>query len=138
MTILIKKYKNRRLYDMEKSQYVTVDDLRQYVVEAKAFRVEDSTTGQDITNTILLQILVEMQTLSSHFLSSELLRQLIRLAHHPMHQSVDHLLQETLSYMEAQLKGNPWLDYQKASSELAKESQQFFAKWQEFFNYNKP
>lgn len=123
---------------MEKSQYVTVDDLRQYVVENRLFRVEDSVSGQDITNTILLQILVEMQTLSSQFLSSELLRQLISLAHHPMHQSVDHLLQDTLSYMGAQLQGNPWLDYQKAGSEFAKESQQFFAKWQEFFKSHKP
>lgn len=61
MTLLIKKYKNRRLYDTEKSQYVTVDDLHQYVVDGLAFKVEDSESKEDITSTILMQILVEME-----------------------------------------------------------------------------
>ena len=57
MTRLIKKYKNRRLYDMDNSQYITLEDLKQYVLKGYDFRVEDSTTGNDITNANLLQIL---------------------------------------------------------------------------------
>ncbi|KTD19650.1 polyhydroxyalkanoate synthesis regulator DNA-binding domain-containing protein [Legionella londiniensis] len=134
MTRLIKKYKNRRLYDMDNSQYITLEDLKQYVLKGYDFRVEDSTTGNDITNAILLQILVETQAAPTQFLSSTLLRQLINLAHHPMQQTVDRLLQDTIGFIEKQMRINPyWHDYQKASDEWAKQSSQFLAKWQELF-----
>ena len=88
MTRLIKKYKNRRLYDTETSQYITVDDLQRYVIDGMSFRVEDSTTKEDITTSTLLQIFVEMEAGPTKFLSPEMLRQLICLAHHPMNQSL--------------------------------------------------
>lgn len=57
------------MYDTVKSQYITV---------------EDSTTGQDITNPTLLQIIVDMETGPTQFLSAEVLRQLLILANHPL------------------------------------------------------
>ena len=45
MTRLIKKYKNRRLYDTETSQYITLEELQRYVVDGVQFSVEDSMTG---------------------------------------------------------------------------------------------
>lgn len=88
MILLIKKYKNRRLYNTEKSQYITLEDLQGYVLQGKTFRVEDTLTNKDITNMTLLQILVEMENSSTQLLSGEILRQLICLASHPMHQSL--------------------------------------------------
>ena len=80
MTRLIKKYKNRRLYDTEISQYITVEDLQKYVLDGLAFRVEDSVSKEDITSATLLQIFVEMEEGPTKFLSPEMLRQLICLA----------------------------------------------------------
>ena len=76
MSRRIKKYKNRRLYDTELSQYITVEDLQRYVIDGVAFRVEDSSSGKDLTNATLLQIFVELEASSSDFFSSEILRQL--------------------------------------------------------------
>jgi polyhydroxyalkanoate synthesis repressor PhaR len=90
----IKKYKNRRLYDTTTSQYVTVDQLQRYVVDGVLFEIEDSATGNDLTNSILLQIIVEMQAGPSPFLSSQILRHIIQSAHHPKHDSLKNMLEQ--------------------------------------------
>lgn len=134
MARLIKKYKNRRLYDTEKSQYITVEELQHYVIEGLAFRVEDSTSGKDITNATLLQIFVEMESGTSQFLSAEMLRQLIILAHHPMSQSFKSTLGQMFSGMEKSMKENPYLsDYKKTSDAWNQQMQQFMKQWQNFF-----
>lgn len=104
MTRLIKKYKNRRLYDMEKSQYVTVEELQHYVMEGVRFHVEDSSDGKDITSAVLLQIFVEMEAGTTQFLSAEMLIQLILLASHPLNKSFQTVLQQLFKTMPAK----PW------------------------------
>lgn len=134
MTRLIKKYKNRRLYDTEISQYITIEDLQHYVVDGVSFQVEDSSTGHDITNAVLLQILVEMEAGSTRFLSSDVLRQLIRLAHHPMNQSLKMMLEDMMAFMNKQLKSNPYLgEYQKTRDVWEQQMQSFFTQWKKFF-----
>ncbi|GGI88772.1 polyhydroxyalkanoate synthesis regulator DNA-binding domain-containing protein [Legionella impletisoli] len=134
MTRLIKKYKNRRLYDTEKSQYITIEDLQRYVVEGLDFKVIDSASEKDITNATLLQILVETETGTTQFLSSDILRQLILLAHHPMNESLKMMLQEMMQFMHAQVESNPYFSqYQKASETYQKQMQQFFSQWQDMF-----
>ncbi|MDI9819203.1 MULTISPECIES: polyhydroxyalkanoate synthesis regulator DNA-binding domain-containing protein [unclassified Legionella] len=134
MARLIKKYKNRRLYDTEKSQYITVDELQHYVVEGLAFRVEDSVTGKDITNATLLQIFVEMESGATKFLSADVLRQLIVFANHPMSQSFKEVLEQMFANMKNLLQANPYLnDYQKATAFWNQQMQQFFTQWQGFF-----
>ncbi|OCH97828.1 polyhydroxyalkanoate biosynthesis repressor PhaR [Legionella jamestowniensis] len=134
MARLIKKYKNRRLYDTEKSQYITVEELQRYVVEGLPFKVEDSTTGKDITNATLLQIFVEMESGATQFLSPELLKQLITFANHPMHLSFRAMLEQTFANMEKLLQSNPYLnDYKKATMLWDQQMQQFFKQWQGFF-----
>lgn len=135
MARLIKKYKNRRLYDTEKSQYITVEELQHYVVEGLPFRVEDSSTGKDITNATLLQIFVEMEGGATQFLSPEILRQLITLANHPMNQSFKGMIEQMFATMEKSLQTNPYLhDYKKATDAWTQQMQQFFKQWQGFFN----
>ncbi|KTD12496.1 polyhydroxyalkanoate synthesis regulator DNA-binding domain-containing protein [Legionella hackeliae] len=134
MARLIKKYKNRRLYDTEKSQYITVEELQRYVVQKLSFKVEDSTTGKDITNATLLQIFVEMESGASQFLSPEILRQLITFANHPMSQSFKSMLEQMFINMEKMLQTNPYLsDYKKASMLWEQQMQQLFKQWQGFF-----
>lgn len=134
MTRLIKKYKNRRLYDTEKSQYITVEELQAYVVKGIVFRVEDSVDGRDLTTTTLLQIFVEMENGATQFLSPEMLRQLITLAHHPMNKAFKELLAKTFTGIEKSLEANPYLsDYQKATDSLTAQMQQLMDQWQHLF-----
>ena len=59
---LIKKYPNRRLYDTSTSRYITLDEVRQMVVEGIEFKVVDKKTNEDITRNILLQIIMEQES----------------------------------------------------------------------------
>lgn len=134
MVRLIKKYKNRRLYDTEKSQYITVEELQAYVIDGLPFRVEDSATGNDITTSTLLQIFVEMESGPTQFLTQEMLRQLIIWAHHPMSQSFKSMLEQMFSGMEKTLGKNVYLnDYQKATDSWNQQMQQLMKQWQGFF-----
>ena len=57
----LKKYPNRRLYDTSQSYYVTVDNVRELVLEHERFQVVDSKSGEDLTRSILLQIFIEQE-----------------------------------------------------------------------------
>jgi len=74
---IIKKYANRRLYDTAESRYVALDDVRQLVMNGMPFRVVDERSGDDITRSILLQIIVEQEEKGQPILSSRLLEQII-------------------------------------------------------------
>ncbi len=56
---IIKKYPNRRLYDTEISSYITLEEVRQLVIDGDEFEVRDAKTGDDLTRTVLLQIISE-------------------------------------------------------------------------------
>jgi polyhydroxyalkanoate synthesis repressor PhaR len=77
---LIRKYANRRLYDTVRSQYVNLVDVRHLIAEGSTIRVVDQSSGRDITNSILLQIIGGMEKDSSALLTSEFLTDLIRVA----------------------------------------------------------
>lgn len=74
---LIKKYSNRRLYDTVTSAYITVDDARYLIQNGADIQVIDAKTGEDITRSILLQIVVEAETGDTPIFSSEVLVKLI-------------------------------------------------------------
>ena len=130
MTRLIKKYKNRRLYDTEVSQYITVEQLQHYVVDGLAFKIEDSETGNDITNSILLQIIVEMEAGPTQFLSPLILRQIICLANHPMHSTFKDMMEQMFHSMDKPLQNNP---YQQATDTWNKQMQEMMKQWQGIF-----
>jgi polyhydroxyalkanoate synthesis repressor PhaR len=73
---IIKKYANRRLYDTAESRYIALDDIRQLVMDGAHFRVVDA-SGDDITRSILLQIIVEQEEKGQPMLSTRLLEQII-------------------------------------------------------------
>ena len=75
---VIKKYPNRRLYDTEVSRYITLADLRKLIIEGGEFQVQDANTGEDITRTILLQIITEQEAEGKPLFTSEILMQMIR------------------------------------------------------------
>lgn len=75
----LKKYPNRRLYDLDESHYVTVDDVRQMIVSGESIRVVDSKDGSDITRSILLQILADQEAEGHEpILTNRAIEQIIR------------------------------------------------------------
>lgn len=73
----IKKYANRRLYNTSTSSYVTLEHLSQMVKQGEDFVVTDAKTGEDITRTVLTQIIVEEEAKGQNLLPIEFLRQII-------------------------------------------------------------
>jgi polyhydroxyalkanoate synthesis repressor PhaR len=75
---VIKKYPNRRLYDTEISSYITIEDVRQLIVDGEEFEVRDARSGEDLTRQVLLQIIAEHEQDGEPVLSTQLLSQIIR------------------------------------------------------------
>ncbi len=75
---IIKKYPNRRLYDTHQSCYITLSDVRELVMSETPFQVMDRQTGEDITRSILLQIIMEQESGGKPLFSSDILSQFIR------------------------------------------------------------
>jgi len=76
--VVIKKYANRRLYNTQTSSYVTLDHLAAMVKEGTEFEVRDARTGEDITRSVLTQIIFEEEAKGQSLLPIKFLRQLIR------------------------------------------------------------
>lgn len=76
--IIIKKYANRRLYNTATSSYVTLDHLCEMVKEGREFVVRDAKTGDDITRSVLAQIIFEEEGKGQNLLPINFLRQVIR------------------------------------------------------------
>jgi polyhydroxyalkanoate synthesis repressor PhaR len=81
---LIKKYPNRRLYDTRTSAYITLSDVKDLVLQYETFKVIDAKTGEDLTRSILLQIILEEETGGVPLFSSDLLAQMVRFYGHAM------------------------------------------------------
>src|SRR6266566_1918286 len=75
---IIKKYPNRRLYDTANSGYITLADVKHMVLEFIDFQVIDAKSGDDLTRGILLQIILEEESVGMPMFSSEMLSQMIR------------------------------------------------------------
>ena len=83
-TRVIKKYPNRRLYDTEISSYITIEDVRQLIIDGEAFEVRDAKSGEDLTRCVLLQIIAEHEQDGEPMLSTQLLSQVIRFYGDPL------------------------------------------------------
>jgi polyhydroxyalkanoate synthesis repressor PhaR len=75
---VLKKYPNRRLYDSATSSYITLADVKKMVLAGTEFVVRDAKTGEDITRSILLQIILEEETGGAPMFTSQVLAQIIR------------------------------------------------------------
>ncbi len=75
---IIKKYPNRRLYDTEISSYITIEDVRQLICDGEEFEVRDAKSGEDLTRSVLLQIIAEHEERGQPMFSTQLLTQIIR------------------------------------------------------------
>lgn len=100
---VIKKYPNRRLYDTEISRYITLEEVRQLVLQGQAFRVLDKNTDEDITRSILLLVIAEQEEGGNPIFKTDLLRHIIRFYGDPMQTSISRYLEISMQlFMEQQ------------------------------------
>ena len=101
---IIKKYPNRRLYDTEISSYITIEDVRQLIVDGESFEVRDAKTGADLTRTVLLQIITEQEQHEGEpILSTQLLSHIIRFYGDSMQGFMGNYLDRSITlFMEQQ------------------------------------
>lgn len=93
---LIRKYANRRLYDTASSRHVTTEDIRKMVAAGERVKVVDDKSGEDVTRSILLQIIASQEQFGKPVLSTELLEAAIRFYGSPMQEMVTRYLEQTI------------------------------------------
>ena len=102
---VIKKYPNRRLYDTETSTYITLADIRQLVMKTASFVVRDAKSNEDLTRSILLQIILEEETGGAPMFTEAVLANIIRFYGNAMQSFMGSYLEKNVqSFMDLQLK----------------------------------
>lgn len=148
---IIKKYPNRRLYDMANSAYITLADVKQLVLQREQVQVIDAKTGEDLTRSIFLQIILEEEVAGTPIFSEDMLANLIRFYGHTMQGFMGAYIErniQTMAEMQSQWAeqtkhlqpefwaqmsglGAPIMPGASAMDGYAEQSGQAFAKMQE-------
>lgn len=133
---LIKKYPNRRLYDTKTSAYITLTDVKDLVLAFENFKVVDAKSGEDLTRSILLQIILEEEAGGMPLFTTELLAQMIRFYGHAMQGMLG-------KYLENNIKA--FVDVQARMQEQSRtlygaenNSQMQNDLWAQFLNFQGP
>ncbi len=137
---VIKKYPNRRLYDTVESRYITLADIRRLVTDKVDFVVVDKKTQEDITRSILLQVIAEQEHAGDPMMSQDFLAQVIRAYGGTMQNVVGDYLEQSLKLFTAQqtqirdrMRSMVGMDPMSAMSNLAQENFQRWRQMQEAF-----
>jgi len=102
---VIKKYPNRRLYDTETSTYITLTEVRQLVMDSADFVVRDAKTNEDLTRSILLQIILEEETGGAPMFTEAVLANIIRFYGNAMQSFMGAYLEKNVqTFMDLQVK----------------------------------
>lgn len=124
---VIKKYPNRRLYDTDTSTYITLAEVKQLVLDAEPFVVRDAKTNEDLTRSILLQIILEEEAGGAPMFSEAALANIIRFYGHAMQGFMG-------SYLEKNVQA--FTDFQQ---QLAEQSKVLTPEmWSQFMNIQNP
>lgn len=102
-TRIIKKYPNRRLYDTRTSSYITLAEVKAMVMACEQFIILDAKTGEDLTRSILLQIILEEESAGMPMFSTQALAQIIRLYGNTMQGLMGNYLEKNIqSFIDLQ------------------------------------
>jgi polyhydroxyalkanoate synthesis repressor PhaR len=100
---IIKKYPNRRLYDTATSSYITLADVKKLVLDNVDFKVVDAKSGEDLTRSILLQIIIDEEACGAPMFSSDMLSQIIRFYGNAMQGMMGAFLEKNIqTFMQIQ------------------------------------
>ncbi|OOZ36563.1 polyhydroxyalkanoate synthesis repressor PhaR [Solemya velesiana gill symbiont] len=130
---IIKKYPNRRLYDTELSRYITLADIRELVMKGVNFQVIDTNSKEDLTRSILLQIMLEEESGGHPLFSANMLSQIIRFYDDTFQGMFARYLEESLTMFakqQEQLGSTMGTDPMKAMTDLAQRNMQMWADMQ--------
>ncbi len=152
---VIKKYPNRRLYDTQTSAYITLSEVKNLVMQSEPIVVKDAKTGEDLTRSILLQIILEEEAGGAPMFTEAMLANIIRFYGHAMQGFMGSYLERNVqfftemqsrfadqmkgatpdawrNFMGMQMPGMPGMpDMAAASGNYQAQSQQFFQQMQE-------
>ena len=128
-TVIIKKYANRRLYNTESSSYITLEHLAQMTRDGRDFKVIDAKSEDDITHSVLTQIIMEEENRGQTMLPVSFLRQLISLYGDSMQAVVPQYLEASMdafrrnqtqfrSAMEGAFAGSPFAEIAKRNMDM--------------------
>ncbi|MBS0316358.1 MAG: polyhydroxyalkanoate synthesis repressor PhaR [Proteobacteria bacterium] len=102
---VIKKYPNRRLYDTDTSSYITLAEVRRLVLDSEPFVVRDAKTDEDLTRSILLQIILEEEAAGAPIFSEAVLANIIRFYGHAMQGFMGTYLEKNVqAFMDLQTR----------------------------------
>ncbi len=131
---LIKKYPNRRLYDTRTSTYITLADVKKLVLQGEEFQVVDAKTSEDLTRSILLQIILEEEAAGAPMFSSDVLTQFIRSYGNAMQGMLGPYLERNMQlFVEIQKRMTE--QSQKLYGEPAKFNEEL---WKQFMSFQGP
>jgi polyhydroxyalkanoate synthesis repressor PhaR len=100
---IIRKYANRRLYDTEASRHINKEDVRKLIAAGEDVQIVDEGSGDDITRSVLLQLVAEQELGGQPVLSDQMLTQIIRFYDHPMQGMLGSYLQQSFeSFLQQQ------------------------------------
>lgn len=127
---VIKKYPNRRLYDTDTSSYVTLAEVKQLVMDSEVFQIRDAKTGEDLTRSILLQIILEEEAHGTPMFTAPVLANIIRFYGHAMQGFMGGYLEKNMqALMDMQapmvkgVMGNNM--FQQMQEQMQKQTEQF-------------
>ena len=128
---VIKKYPNRRLYDTDTSSYITLSEIRQLVMDSESFVVRDAKSGDDLTRSILLQIILEEEAHGSPMFTAPVLANIIRFYGHAMQgfmggyleKNIQALMDMQAPMVKGVMGGNMFTHMQE---QMQKQTEKFF------------
>ncbi len=139
--VVIKKYANRRLYDTSQSMYVTLDDLCKLVKQGINFTVVDAKTGEDLTRTVLTQIIFEQESKGYNMLPIGFLRHIITFYDDSLSTVLPGYLEKAMTdfsdnqeKMRDAMGGLTELSPFKGLEEIGKQNMQMFEQTMNMFN----
>ncbi|MBS0395364.1 MAG: polyhydroxyalkanoate synthesis repressor PhaR [Proteobacteria bacterium] len=135
---IIKKYPNRRLYDTVESRYITLADIRKLVTDKVDFVVVDKKTQEDITRSILLQVIAEQEHEGTPMMSQDFLAQIIRAYGGAMQSLAGDYLEQSLKLFTAQqaqlrdrVRSMVGMDPMSSMSSMTSLAQENFQRWRQ-------
>jgi polyhydroxyalkanoate synthesis repressor PhaR len=131
---LIKKYPNRRLYDTRTSTYITLADVKKLVLQGEEFQVVDAKTSEDLTRSILLQIILEEESAGAPMFSSDVLTQFIRSYGNAMQGMLGPYLERNMQLF-SEIQKRMKEQSQKLYGEPAKFNEEL---WKQFMSFQGP
>ena len=102
MQRIVKKYANRRLYDSHESRYITLEELKELIVDGHSVQIIDAKSKADISREVLLQLVAEQESVGTPILNETILTAMIQFYGHPMQKLASQYLELALSRLHSQ------------------------------------